>query len=327
MDILKNTKIYLSSFFIILFVSSTLLGAPPEDKKNTSVYSHNCSLRFQKFMRFIGHKLEKFQMDYMPKAESVFYPFGGPDIIHPLILFPDAKTYVLVGMEPVGKALSDANKNDAQENIRSLLGRGYFVTSAMAKMFKEKSGVRSAIALQILLMGGKITEDTLIDPHTASINFEWKGESRVVLYSKQNLAENLEGLFDLLKKHNVSHACLLKSSSYSLHKKLFSNLKDKIVNHFPLIVQDDTGIPFKDLKDNFDVEFFGRYRAPYGVEFRGFEQPDLRKIFASTKNIPSLNFCFGYGCARVEANMMIAKRKDLENQKKSLSSHTPKETQ
>lgn len=43
--------------------------------------------RFDKFMKFIGVKLKAFQKDHMPLAESVFYPFGGPDLLYPFSCF------------------------------------------------------------------------------------------------------------------------------------------------------------------------------------------------------------------------------------------------
>jgi hypothetical protein len=264
--------------------------------------------RFQKFMSFIGMKLQAFQKEYAPKAQSVFYPFGGPDILHPLLLFPDAKVYVLVGLEDLGAELSDKILDSVFTKLGSLLRRGFFVTSTMTHTFNHISGVRAALALQIRLIGGKILEDFLLDPGSLSISFEWQGQTKTLYYLKQNLANDLDGLFEFLKRHGVSEVCLLKSSSYSLHKKLFSHLKEKILKHFSILVQDDTGIPVKDLTD-FDIQLFGRYIAPYGVEFAAFQQNDLKEEYASKGDIPPLNFCFGYGCGRVQANLMIAWRK------------------
>lgn len=294
-------------FLTILLFSATLCLAEPEGCALTAEPFQK-SHRFQKFTRFIGAKLQSFQKEHMPKAETVFYPFGGPDLLHPLLLFPDAKTYVLVGLEFPGDALSQKTQDAVFEKLDSLLKRGFFVTSSMSKAFNQKTGVRAALALQILLLGGKILEDTMIDPHTVSISFEWEGQKRVVYYLRRNLVDNAESVVAFLKTHGVSDACLIKSSSYSLHHKMFSTLKEHILSAFSVLVQDDTGVPLKDLNGH-DIRLFGQYSAPYGAEFRCFQQDDLKKRFEETTDIPPLTFCFGYGCGRVQANLMIASPK------------------
>ena len=115
-------------------------------------------------------------------------------------------------------------------------------------------------------------------------------------------------MFEFLKKHNVHEVCFMKASSYSPHRPMFNDLKFHILESFSTLIQDDTGIPVNDLGD-FDIQVFGQYTKPYGVEWRGYEQPTLKKLFDADKDVPHLNFCFGYGCGRVEANLLIAKRK------------------
>lgn len=264
--------------------------------------------RFDKFMKFIGIKLKAFQKDHMPLAESVFYPFGGPDLLYPLILFPDALTYVLVGLELPGENLKPDYKDLALDNLSSLLQRGFFVTANMNKTYNHQVGVRATLAMQILLMGGKILDDSLSDPNTASISFLLFGQEKTVFYLRRNLVDGAESMFEFLDQHNVHDACLMKASSYSLHRPIFAGLKTRILESFSTVVQDDTGIPVDNLSA-FDIKVFGRYTKPYGVEWRGYEQPALKKLFDTDYEPSRLNFCFGYGCGQVEANLLIAKRK------------------
>lgn len=266
---------------------------------------------FKKFITRAEVRLTNIQKAHMPKVQSVFYPFGGADLLYPLLLFPDAKIYVLVGLETLGAQLSDETIDSAFQKLDSLLRRSFFVTSTMAKSFNKTVGVRSILELQIRLMGGKILKDTSLiseDPNALSLTFEWQGQTKTVYYLKKDLTNNLDNLFDFLTKHNVSDVCMFKSSSYCPHQKLFADLRARILNHFSFIVQDDTGIPLRNLA-NFDVELLGRYTSPYGVEFSGFQQNDLKKMYATRKNIPTLKFCFGYGCGRVQANLVVARRK------------------
>ncbi|MBM3632198.1 MAG: hypothetical protein FJX03_00605 [Alphaproteobacteria bacterium] len=266
---------------------------------------------FKKFMSRAEVRLNTLQKAHMPQVQSVFYPFGGADLLYPLLLFPDAKIYVLVGLETLGAQLSDETIHSAFQKLDSLLRRSFFVTSTMAKSFNKNVGVRSILELQIRLLGGKILDDASLvssDPNCLNLTFEWQGQTKTVYYLKKDLTNNLDNLFDFLTQHNVVDACMFKSSSYCPHQKLFSDLKKRILCHFSYIVQDDTGIPLKNLTD-FDVEILGRYTSPYGVEFSGFQQNDLKEMYAERKNIPPLNFCFGYGCGRVQANLLVAHRK------------------
>lgn len=264
--------------------------------------------RFQRFMSRNGAKLQAFQKKYAPKAESVFYPFGGPDLLHPLLLFPDAKTFVLVGLEHIGNKLSPKTVSSTFHKLDSLLHRGFFVTSTMAQTFEQKSGVWALLSLQIRIMGGKMLEEKLLEPNILSLTFEWNGETRAVYYVRKNLAENLDDLFEFLKTHHVMDVCLFKATSYCPHKELFAPFKTRLLEHFSIFVQNDSGIPLKDL-EGYDIKLFGKYASPYGCEFRGFQQNDLKDRYATEADIPPLNFCFGYGAGRVQANMIIARRR------------------
>ncbi|MEB3701608.1 hypothetical protein Bealeia1_00673 [Candidatus Bealeia paramacronuclearis] len=292
-------------FLMALSVTTTLCAAEAE-KKELNVDSFQNDYRYQKFSRFIGNKLQNFQKSHMPQVKNVFYPFGGPDLLHPLLLFPDAKIYVLVGLEPLGAPLSLENANSTSAKLDSLLRRGFFVTSTMGQTFNAKSGVRAALGLEILLSGGKIVKDEIIDPQTLKISFEWRGQQKVVYYLKRNLISDSNELFVFLHQVDVSDACLIKSSSYALHNKEFGDLKEKILKSFSLLVQDDTGVPLRDLGGQ-DIQLFGNYTAPYGKEFKSYHQKSLARKYQNTQGVTPLDFCFGYGCGRVPANLMITK--------------------
>lgn len=70
----------------------------------------------------------------------LLYPFGGPDLMHAAALFPDASTYVLLGLEPAG-ALPYLDNQDPATVMNSLerlyrsmdsqLKHGYFITKDM----------------------------------------------------------------------------------------------------------------------------------------------------------------------------------------------------
>src|ERR1700677_2991177 len=58
-----------------------------------------------------------------PSHEVAFYPFGGPDAANLLTFYPDARDYILVGLEPVGcipSAIADYTADYFTELRRSL---------------------------------------------------------------------------------------------------------------------------------------------------------------------------------------------------------------
>jgi hypothetical protein len=293
---------------ISLCLNPTLEASETKDQ-TIQVADLQATPLFKKFMKTKGQKLSDFQGQHLPRVETVFYPFGGPDLLYPLSLFPDAKTIVMVGLEYPGRKLTAATRDSAYEKINSLLVRGFFVTAKMHKSLNEKVGVRAALALEILLMGGTILEDKLIDPYTCSITFELNGQEKVVHYLRRNLVDHSDSVFEFLQEQGVNGACMMKSTSYSPHRKMFEPLKEGILKTFQVIVQDDSGIPLRDLND-FTVQTHGHYTKPYGVEWRGYEQNDLKELFSNNEKSSSLDFCYGYGCAKVEANILVATRKE-----------------
>ncbi|MBP1686998.1 MAG: hypothetical protein H6Q33_3141 [Deltaproteobacteria bacterium] len=76
-------------------------------------------------------------------TSAVFYPFSGPDFVNVYTLFPSAKTYLLVALEPAG-TLPDLSTLDAQDYFASLqrslyeyLYIDFFVTSKMARQIGQ----------------------------------------------------------------------------------------------------------------------------------------------------------------------------------------------
>ena len=104
---------------------------------------------------------------------------------------------------------------------------------------------------------------------------------------------------------------MLKASSYKLHQWGFDHLRQFMLNNCQSILQDDTGMPLKYLQQqNRDIEIFGDYVKPYGEEFQHYYQKELAKLYKEKENKVSLKFCYGYGCDKVETNILLAKIKN-----------------
>jgi hypothetical protein len=80
-----------------------------------------------------------------------------------------------------------------------------------------------------------------------------------------------------------------------------------MIDHARLIVQDDSGIPYHQLKkQGFQVHFYGEYTKPYGTSFNHYLQKDLREIYLDKRNINPIDFRMGYGFGRVQTCLMKA---------------------
>lgn len=71
-------------------------------------------------------------------------------------------------------------------------------------------------------------------------------------------------------------------------------------------MQDDSGIPVKYLAEDFELNMFGHYKAPYGAEFKSYLQKDLVALTKETMH--ARPFCFGYGCGRQQGTFILAQK-------------------
>jgi hypothetical protein len=93
---------------------------------------------------------------FSPRA--VFYPFSGADFINIYTLFPHARIYAMIALEPVGKIPGFPSKSpkdfdsffaDFQHSLHDLLSFHYFVSAHMKADLaqKELSGVLPLLLL------------------------------------------------------------------------------------------------------------------------------------------------------------------------------------
>jgi hypothetical protein len=94
-------------------------------------------------------KIREFSKKYLPdKHGTVLYMFSGPDFLYATSFFPTASTYVLAGLEPVGKIPELANLspfviNGELRNLESSLGSlfnfSFFITHHRTAFGRESS--------------------------------------------------------------------------------------------------------------------------------------------------------------------------------------------
>jgi hypothetical protein len=268
-------------------------------------------------------------------SPSVFYPFSGPDFLYAYSFFPKGKEYILMGLEPVGKALdltaaSESDRNRKLEEVRSslyaILQFSFFRTNDM-KVDLQKQGV-----LPILYVFLARTQNRIIDVQNIGINKDGKiqvfekgmisgvkiafvpeGESqpRTLYYFSADLSN------DGLKKrpelsqfisgidNNITY---LKAASYLMHNDSFSEIRRNILAQSKYVLQDDSGISLKAFDNSkWDLKFYGAYTNPISL-FSGSYQEELRKVYSTSKSIKPLNFGIGYKVTANDSNLMLASK-------------------
>ena len=269
----------------------------------------------------------------------LFYPFGGPDSLTPVLCFPGSPQYVLAGLEPAGSLPSAKQlekKNLPQylgalrESMASVLGRSFFVTREMDREFRGQvtDGNLPAIAFLLVRLDYQILglRPVRIDElgqlvawpaeglagakyPNKGVEIEIQGKGRVqrMYYFSLNLADNRYGAnvgFQTFVTGLGNVNTLLKSTSYMTHHPEFSIIRNEILAQSDDLLQDDSGIPYKYLTTpDWKVRLFGDYEKPYG-SFGYMVQPALRDAYK--EHSEPLPFRIGYGFSRVPSNLLLA---------------------
>ncbi len=92
-------------------------------------------------------KVRDFSEKYLTeKHDTVFYMFSGPDFLHATSFFPNASTYILAGLEPVGAVpdlmslsplVIDRELRSLEASMSSLFSFSFFITHKMKTELRE----------------------------------------------------------------------------------------------------------------------------------------------------------------------------------------------
>ena len=271
---------------------------------------------------------------------SLFYFFSGPDFLYANAFYPNAKTYVLAGLEPVGtvpdlttlRGSLAPNLYHMHASISSLLSHTFFITHRMKSDLRvgRINGTLPILYVFLARSGKTVKEATLVrlddqgavqpdvdgargNP-TRGVKIVFAGsdgEDRTLYYFSTNLAD------DGVRNSNFLKFCetlapgdgLVKSASYLLHSGSFSKVREFLLANSAAMVQDDSGIPlrFYDRK-KWDLQPFGRYLGPIGV-FPGRYQHEYAGVF---RNSHAIDFGIGYRWRPNESNLLLAVKKPGE---------------
>lgn len=279
----------------------------------------------------------------------VFYPFSGADALTLLTFFPGRKTYVMAALEPPGRVPAAAELPaealprllpPLASTLQSLLQKSFFVTREMDRQLRGQAadGVAEPLLIQLARAGFVITghEPITLDSRgrparrardarraqggrnrglRLDLLTRETGRTAELYYFSLNLDDahlrrNPE--FEKFVRSLGPTCTMLKATSYVLHDSAFSHIRSILLERSALILQDDTGIPWRMLASgNFEVQLYGDYEKPYGKAFEFRLQRDLRAAYEDPRRrVKPLKFRIGYGAGRVTSNLQLARRRD-----------------
>ncbi|MEZ2331564.1 hypothetical protein AB6802_17730 [Mesorhizobium sp. RCC_202] len=251
-------------------------------------------------------------------VKTIFYPFGGPDLLFPFHLFPQADEYILVGAEPCGswppaEGLDGLALTGIADILRHYLDSSYFVTKDLRAQLTS-SGIGGVLPLLIAQIAHAGLPLHRIDPVDGSgtairILFGDRAAPTRLTYFQQDLRDEHWSREAPLSRHlraGYRFATFVKSASYLLHEAPFERLRRLLRERTDLLVQDPSGIPYSLLSAwGWHIELHGRFVADIPV-FAKYDQSDLAAAYGDSDELPALPFGIGYLNDADTAGLIVA---------------------
>lgn len=269
----------------------------------------------------------------------VFYMFSGPDFLYADALLPGAKTYVLSGLEPVGRVPTAEGLKQAslsgelaqlEASLNSVFSFSFFRTKEMkVRLHSRYLDGTMPILLVFLARADKTVHqietiglDREGEVHAAGeaklsksalgvrITFSDKGsdERKTLYYFSTNVDNDGvkgSGFLTFCAKLGTGDS-LVKSASYLMHQNNFSQVRDFLLANSTLLIEDDSGIPVRFFdQSRWKLQPYGAYLGPINL-FPGRYQNDLQKLYRQSHR--ALTFGIGYRYRPKESNLLVATR-------------------
>ena len=272
--------------------------------------------------------------------ETMFYMFAGPDALHAVSFFPNATTYVLAGLEPVGtipplNTLSPGTLFRSVENLaysmKTLLTLSFFRTKDMKSELRNGPVFGTTPIISVFLVrAGKtihdisyvkidndgvehLASDANVKSNAPAVKIVFSaakdGRKQTLYYFSTDLSDSglkVSGFLAFCNKFGAGDS-FIKSASYLMHGGNFKTIRSFLLAKSALILQDDSGIPLGYFnRKAWQFQPVGRYLGPIEI-FPGTYQQQMADLYRNVTPIP-LDFGIGYRWRNNESNMLLATR-------------------
>lgn len=334
------TSAHLQDMATLLTGKEPASGLPGTVRDNLKwqIYTKEVQANWAEYTKKIGEPMVSWAKQHIGlTTDTVFYPFSGPDFTTVYQLFPDAKRYVMVAMQPAGRpmdlgAYSPLITDQSLEQLTSawkLYGtHGFFVTEYLERYYyasQGKIGASTFLAIFLKLQGFDIERVTPIKVdangeieelpqetalwNSVRLNATKNGKPVVLDYLRIDLSnqgfQTSPDHFKFIQKVSV-HPTLFKAASHLPQNSNFNMIAKAVLDNAPFVVQDETGLNYTALSQQFNSTLFGKFVIAHQA-FQNYHG-DLARAFAQRQDIQPLNFRFGY---YKDGNyvLMVARRK------------------
>jgi hypothetical protein len=289
-------------------------------------------------------KIREFSEKYLTeKHDTVLYMFSGPDFLYATSFFPNASTYVLAGLEPVGsvpdltslsRSAVDRELRSLEASMSSLFSFSFFITHKMKTQLREGQIYGALPILYVFLartsktihevnfvrldeqgniqIAGELaavtrsqTNKTATSSGVKIVFSDGKGPKQTLYYFSTNLADGSfqRSGFSAFLAKLGPADSLIKSASYLLHAAHFAGVRTLLLNRSATIVQDDSGIPLTYFEATKWRVQAFGHYAGPLPMFANFYQPRMAELFRSAS---PLEFGIGYRWRKNESNLLLA---------------------
>lgn len=296
-------------------------------------------------------KIREWDKTWIPAASTsdapAFYMFSGPDYLYVDAFYPNASTYILCGIEPVG-AIPDVSKvkpgilaaelRSLESSLNSVLSFSFFITKDM-KNDLQNHDLNGTLPLIYIFLArsdkvihevsrvGIDSDGKLQDPSTPSkvplipgikITFSKPdaSEPQTLYYFSTDISDDgikKNGGFLKFCQDLAPGNSFVKSASYLMHESYFSTIRNFLLTSSLTLLEDDSGIPVSYFgADKWQVRYFGAYPGPIKI-FAKYMQPTLYSIYQKS-HPAALDFGIGYRHYASQSTLILATRKLAKSQ-------------
>ena len=349
-EVIEEPKdsIYIDSFFTD--IAHTIGGFENNFTKKRKLGSNYPATVSAQFSGFTKSKMEPItnwvkENKMIPEnyaCKTLFYPLAGADFVYADAFFSDVRNYILVGLEKPGYLpnYDQLSNTDLQNYLNQIFNSldismksGFFRTKSMAVQFNQKTvnGTLHSLLFYLARRGNKIRKirhfilkENAVIKYTSGTEGMFSPGLDIEFLTADNKVKNLYYFNTDLSDANTKidnffnwvstfgeHHTMLKAASYLNSRDYFSKTRNYILKSSNMIVQDDSGIPYKYFVDGkWQVQLYGGYKKVIPL-FSSRIQPDMVRAYADTTKLTSryLPFRIGYNVAVGETNLQVIYKK------------------
>ena len=349
-EVIEEPKdsIYIDSFFTD--VAHTIGGFENNFAKKRKLVSNYPATVSAQFSGFTKSKMEPItnwvkENKMIPEnyaCKTLFYPLAGADFVYADAFFSDVQNYILVGLEKPGYLpnYDQLSNTDLQNYLNQIFNSldismksGFFRTKSMAVQFNQKTvnGTLHSLLFYLARRGNKIRKirhfilkENAVIKYTSGTEGMFSPGLDIEFLTADNKVKNLfyfntdlsdantklDNFFNWVSAFGEHHT-MLKAASYLNSRDYFSKTRNYILKYSNMIVQDDSGIPYKYFVDGkWQVQLYGGYKKVIPL-FSSRIQPEMVRAYADTTKLTSryLPFRIGYNVAVGETNLQVLYKK------------------